>query len=316
MDSQALEDVLNDVERESSTAIETGVKRRNTPVRVGQRLHQPLPSGRWTEQTYYNEQNNLANETVFLPQTRNPDRLRDLSKRAKEHNKVARLLAKQLEKVREQAAVRLNRQTSGKLDRRQLVNAYKGLDDVRTRTRKQDKTSFAVSIGVDQSSSMQKQVREKKLYDATMTLAKTLDQLEMAYEVRGFGSTSAQYKAMDEAKFNPSRGAVLADSTFGGTMMGPTAGLATQSLLARDESNRLFVSMTDGALHDHAETVVKMKQARENGIVTYGIYLGSDPTVSKMDEIYGRGNWTTINQLSDMPKKVGQRIASIFKALR
>ena len=98
--------------------------------------------------------------------------------------------------------------------------------------------------------------------------------------------------------------------------MKDSAGLATQALLARQESNRLFVSMTDGALSDHQETVAVMEQARQQGVVTFGIFLGHNPDVGLMDEIYGRGNWTTIEDLSDMPKQVGQRVASIFKAIR
>ena len=225
-------------------------------------------------------------------------------------------MARQLKSIREQASKRMRRQTQGKLDRRQLVNAYKGLEDVRTQTKSEDRTSFAVSVAVDQSGSMEKQVKSKNLYDATMVLARTFEQMDMAYEVRGFGSVNAQYKAMDEKHFALDRAATLANLTLGGTELQYTTGLAAQSLLARDESNRLYVSLTDGALHDHNETVAEMEEARRQGVITYGIFLGSHANVPKMDEIYGRGNWTTINQLSDMPKKVGQRIASIFKALR
>lgn len=312
-----LEQVLDDVERESSKAIERGARRRLTPVRVGQQLHNPLPGDKpWAKQTYYNANNQLTSTEVDFPKSRNAKLVKELSRREEKHKKVARLLSRQLEKVREQAAVRLSRQTRGKLDRRQLVNAYKGLDDVRSQIKKKDKTSFAVSIAVDQSGSMNAEIRNLNLYDAAMTLSQTLEQLEMAYEVRGFGSSNVQYKAMDDPNFAPARSASLAEITLGGTNMEDTAGLAAQSLLAREESNRLFVSLTDGELGDHQETVAAMKKARQKGIITFGIYLGSSPTVSRMDEIYGRGNWTTISQLSDMPKKVGQRIASIFKSLR
>jgi hypothetical protein len=32
--------------------------------------------------------------------------------------------------------------------------------------------------------------------------------------------------------------------------------------------------------------------------------------------LYGRGNWTAIQSLGDMPKLVAQRLASIFKSMR
>jgi nitric oxide reductase activation protein len=197
-----------------------------------------------------------------------------------------------------------------------LVNAVKGLDDVRTRNKTQEQTSFAVSITVDQSGSMSRQVANKSLYDAAMVLSHTLEQLEMAYEVRGFGSSNAQYKAMNDPRFIPQRAAHLASDTLGTTYMADSAGLSTLSLLAREETNRLYVSLTDGDLDDHDETVSIMQDARRKGVVTFGIFLGHNPSVDKLDEIYGRGNWTTIQSLGDMPKTVGQRIASIFKAMR
>jgi hypothetical protein len=317
MDDGALENVLAHIEEETSRAIENGVKRRNTPIKVGQQLHRPLPQDRkGTRQAYYDGRGKLTRAPVTFLKEDDVQLQKELAARAKEHRKVATMMARQLKRIREQAAQRLRRQTQGRLDRHQLVNAYKGLDDVRTTRKRQDRTSFAVSIAVDQSGSMSGEVRNKNLYDATMTLAQTLEQLEMAYEVRGFGSTSAQYKAMDDSHFAPSRAAVLARSTLGGTQMKDTAGLSTQSLLAREESNRLFVSLTDGQLGDHQETVAVMAQARQQGVVTFGIYLGHGADVGRMDEIYGRGNWTTIRELSDLPKQVGQRIATIFKAIR
>jgi hypothetical protein len=317
MNDGALENVLAHIEEETSRAIENGVKRRNTPIKVGQQLHRPLPQDRkGARQAYYDGRGKLTRAPVAFLKEDDVQLQKELAARAKEHRKVATTMARQLKRIREQAAQRMRRQTQGRLDRHQLVNAYKGLDDVRTSRKRQDRTSFAVSIAVDQSGSMGGEVRNKNLYDATMTLAQTLEQLEMAYEVRGFGSTSAQYKAMDDSHFAPSRAAVLARSTLGGTQMKDTAGLSAQSLLAREESNRLFVSLTDGHLGDHQETVAVMAQARQQGVVTFGIYLGQGADVGRMDEIYGRGNWTTIKELSDLPKQVGQRIATIFKGLR
>jgi nitric oxide reductase activation protein len=82
------------------------------------------------------------------------------------------------------------------------------------------------------------------------------------------------------------------------------------------QHNRIFVSLTDGALNDHEQSRILLADARKNGIVTFGIFLGEGADTERMDQLYGRGNWTTINSLADMPKAVGQRLASIFKGLR
>ncbi len=314
MSDSDLENVFSNIEHESSAAIENGVKRRRTPNRMGQRLHQPLPTHQEkAQQYYYDYQGNLIRANVHYHKTH---KNLSLHEREEQHQEIASLMARQLERVREQASKRVRRQTQGKLDRRQLVNAYKGLDDVRLQTKNEDRTSFAVSVAVDQSGSMSNHIENKNLYDAAMVLARTFEQMDMAYEMRGFGSTNAQYKAMNDKHFDRHRAASLAHLTLGGTYLRDTTGLAAQSLLAREESNRLYVSLTDGDLYDHKDTVAEMANARKQGIITYGIYLGKDVNVSRMDEIYGRGNWTSIQELSDMPKKVGQRIASIFRAMR
>jgi len=317
MDDERLSDILADIEKETSQAIESGVRRRHTPNSVGRRLHQSLPAeDSFTKQQYYRPDGSLASAHVNFLKDKDAALLQSLALRDEEHRRVAGTMATQLKRIKEQAAVRLRRQTEGKLDRRQLANAIKGMDEVRTRLRDRDKTSFAVSIGLDQSGSMSHEIQSMRLYDATMTLARTFEMLDMPYEVRGFGTGNAQYKAMTSRHFEPERAAVLASQSLGGTRMRDTAGLASQSLIAREETNRLFISLTDGELGDYEDTVSIMGKARRQGVVTFGIYLGDDPKISDMDEIYGRGNWTTIRDLSDMPKMVGQRIATIFRSLR
>ena len=50
------------------------------------------------------------------------------------------------------------------------MNAYKGMDDIYTSTKERPQTSFAASIAVDMSGSMNPTIRKKELYDAVMTL--------------------------------------------------------------------------------------------------------------------------------------------------
>ncbi len=121
---------------------------------------------------------------------------------------------------------------------------------------------------------------------------------------------------MDDPFFDPARAAVMAETTMGLTYLAQPVALATLALLARPETNRLYVSLTDGDLNDHDSTIAVMQKARSQGIVTFGIFLGPKPDVAKMDEIYGRGSWAAIQSLDEMPRTVGQRIASIFKSLR
>jgi hypothetical protein len=206
-------------------------------------------------------------------------------------------------------------QSAGRLDRRQLVNAYKGMDDVYTTTKEQPRTSFAASVAVDMSGSMHHSIHAGELYDAVMTLGDCFEMLDMPHEVRAFGSGSAQVKAMRE-KFDPARASFLAQGDLGGTNLQETASLANSSLLACKEKNKLMVCMSDGELNDHQESMRTLNEARKNGIVTFGIFFGRGCNENKMNELYGRGSWTAVEQLSDMPKVVAQRLASIFKSIR
>jgi nitric oxide reductase activation protein len=99
-------------------------------------------------------------------------------------------------------------------------------------------------------------------------------------------------------------------------MFNDTAGLAHSSLLAREEKNRMMICLSDGELNDHEESARSLRQARVNGILTFGIYLGTVHDPEKMDQLYGKGNWTSIQNLGDMPKAVAQRMAAIFKSMR
>ncbi|MBN2148838.1 MAG: hypothetical protein JW726_15730 [Anaerolineales bacterium] len=149
-----------------------------------------------------------------------------------------------------------------------------------------------------------------------MTLGDTFDLLQMPYEVRGFGSQDAQLKAMGETRFDPERAACLTTLDLVGTVGQRTAALGASALLAREERNRLLVTLSDGEMGDHDETARVLQQARQDGIVTFGVFLGSGADERRMNELYGAGNWTAISTLADMPAKVGDRLVVLFKRLR
>jgi hypothetical protein len=162
------------------------------------------------------------------------------------------------------------------------------------------------------------------LYDAVGVLAATFENpaLGMPYEVRGFSNGSYASKAIDDPEFALERAAMLLRGESGGTQMYETAGLAATALRARPERNRLLIVLTDGDLGDHDRTAAILRDARdarESGIITFGIYLarGSDqPNTARLDDLYGgRGNWTTIHAIGEMPEQVGQRIADLMAAL-
>jgi nitric oxide reductase activation protein len=78
----------------------------------------------------------------------------------------------------------------------------------------------------------------------------------------------------------------------------------------------MMVCMSDGVINDHQESVRVLKEARKNGVVTFGIFFGNGCDENKLNELYGRGSWAAVEQLGDMPKVVAQRLASIFKSMK
>jgi nitric oxide reductase activation protein len=311
-----VDSAVRSVEREAATAIENGARARSKATTIGKPLHNALPVNDNSMSQRYRDTSSGMSVTVDVTLPKAPLYAQSgLQDRRGRHKEIAALMAKPLKAIREQAEQRLRRQSDGRLDRRQLVNAYKGMDDVYTSTKEMPKTSFAASISVDMSGSMKETVLKRELYDAVMTLGDCFEMLDMSHEVRAFGSHSAQVKSMRE-KFDPDRAAFLAVGDMGGTMLGDTVSLAHSSLLACEENNKIMVCMSDGLLNDHQESVRVLKEARKNGVVTFGIFFGKRPDANKMNELYGSGSWAAVEQLSDMPKVVAQRLANIFKSMK
>jgi len=312
---EEFEAALRQVESSAVNAIEREIKKRSKQDRLGPRLHQPLGKASFRKESFRDFSGDAHQTEVTMPRAYDGI-AQELEARRPVHRGIARALSRRLAAVKDNVERRDRLQDRGKLDRTRLANAMAGAKDVYTREREMPATSFAVSIAVDLSGSMNSQMRSGALYDATMVLGDTFDILDMPYEVRGFSNQSLQYKAMDDKRIDPSRAAMLTQGPGGGTNMFATAGLATTSLGGRSEKNRIFISLTDGDLGDHNHTVQQLAKAREQGIVTFGIFLGSDAHPIRMDELYGPGNWTTINDLKQMPIQVGSRIEKILKAIR
>jgi nitric oxide reductase activation protein len=283
---------------------------------MGRDLHRPLDDRPGTRQRYKTADGRIETVPVATPKSGNAPLKEKLEQRRPKHKQIARDLAKQLTAIREQTEQRIRFQKDGRIDRRRFVAAVKGAEDVKTKVTELPATSFAASVAVDLSGSMSTLIQNGSLFDATMILSDTFENLDIAHEIRGFGSDAAHFKSMGDPRFDPDRAAMLAAGDRGGTNMVGTAGLATHALRAREEGNKLFVSLSDGALGDHRESVAILKEARRNGVATFGIFLGAGAPQQQMDELYGPGNWVQINDLKEFPVTVGRRISQIFKQMR
>jgi hypothetical protein len=286
-------------------------------------LHKPLANARSVNQRF--RAGGKRHSVTVLAPTVDPiadqELLDDLAKREPQIKEVAKKLGKQLKSIRGDIEQRQSHLKEGQIDRRRFVAAVKGASDVYSNTQQSTETQFASSLVIDLSGSMYREVSSGSLYDATRILGETFDDLDMRYEVRGFGSSELVFKNIGDSTFAPERAAILAKSTFGGTLMADSAGLATNALRACDEKNRFMTILSDGDANDHELSVQRLKEARESGVLTFGIYLSSDPvgggTRDKLNELYGgEGNWTQIWSVRELPNTVGKRLATLFKRMK
>ncbi len=316
-DAGDLQAVLDALDGQAAAVLDGMVRANARPEVLGAALHQPLGNRRSSTQRYRTEKGGVANADVEFPKGY-PGRVGALVPRRSMHQAVAKQLATQLTAIRDETEQRLRRQPAGRLDRGRLVAAIKGQENVRTRLQKYPNTSFAASVTVDMSGSMQGRKESYALYDAVMVLGDTFDALDIPYEVRAFSTgSSAQMKAIDDPSFDPNRAAALTSWGGGGTKMHEVASLATTALGGCPEANKIAISLTDGDLQDHERTQTVLEEARRRGVVTFGVFVGSNGLKPQlMDELYGAGNWVAINDLKEMPQQVGKRLATIFKRLR
>lgn len=318
-----LDAALKAADREAAQVIATSVRRQANYDVLGKRLHRKLSNEPSAQQPIRTPDGRAEYIHVGQPRSENAAHMRTLEGQAPLHRQVSGQLARQLERIRAQADERLRFQTSGKLDQRRLVAAVRGVDEVRQQVRETPQTSMAVSVTMDFSGSMNRHISSGKVYNAANILGSTFEQLDMPYELRGHADASAIFKAMDDERREPARMAMMAVDGSGNGCGGgnsetaPTMALATTSLLARPEKNKLIVSLMDGDMYDHGETVQQLAEARKQGVVTFCVFLGQPNAgqQKKLSEMYGAGSWVQINDLSEMPQAVGRRLARAFEAM-
>ncbi len=284
---------------------------------LGRALHQPLTSTTEVRQRYRLPTGEVQGTQVVTGRGLSAATRQALLARRAQHQGIARDLALQLKAIREQVEKRFRFQPEGRLDRRRLVAADKGAGDVHTRLERHPKTSFVASIAVDLSGSMKKQKESGALFDATMVLGDTFDQLNVPHEIRAFSDGTYQYKSLGDKVVDLERAGRLTADGGGSTKMAATAALSTLALRARAEKNKLAIFLSDGDLDDHRDTVTILNEARQHGVLPYGIFLGNPSSVTKikLDQLYGTGNWRAIQSLKEMPRVVGQHLAMLYRAL-
>jgi hypothetical protein len=309
-----LADVLAAAEREAVSALDSGIRVESRVEVLGAALHQPLGNRSSAKQRYKTPDGRIEGVQVGMPRA-GVSTVNKWKGRRSDHKKVAGRMAAVLQAIRADVEKRLRNLPEGQLDRRRLVRAAAGQQNVRTQSKTLPQTSFRASVAVDLSGSMSHHIQSGALYDSMMVLGDTFELLDIPYESRGFGSTDAQFKAMDEPSFDPGRAAALTETNLGGTSLSRTAGLAVTALRGGEEANRLLVGLSDGQVDDQTQTAAVLKDARKRGVVTFGIFLGRGANKELMDELWGAGNWTQINSLDEMPKAVGQRLAALFNRL-
>ena len=316
-----LDAALKAADREAAQVIAAQVRRQANYSVLGKRLHRRLNADRTANQAYRTADGRASSVEVVQPRSTDAAHIRTLTEHDPLHREVSGKLARQLETIRAQADTRMRFQTSGKLDQRRIVAAVRGADEVRVTVQEQPATSMAVSLTLDFSGSMNQHVTAGKVYNAASILGATFEQLEMPYEIRGHADKAAIFKAMDDEKRDPARMAMTAvvgnGCGEGNSETASTMGLATSSLMARDEQNKLIVSLMDGEMYDHDATVAQLAESRKGGVVTFGVFLGrpNPSQQQKLTQMFGAGSWVPIDDLGAMPQAMGRRLARIFESI-
>jgi hypothetical protein len=316
-----LDAALKAADREAAQVIVAQVRRQANYSVLGAKLHRPVSDEPHTTQSYRTSDGRVEHTQVVQPRSANAAHIRSLEGQAPLHREVSGRLARQLQTIRAQADQRVRLQTSGKLDQRRIVAAMRGSDEVRVQVREMPATSMAVSLTLDFSGSMHHHIQAGKVYNAASILGATFEQLDMPYEIRGHADASGLFKSMGDERRDPSRMAMTAVQNNGcgggNAETAPTMGLSTSSLMAREEKNKLIVSLMDGDMYDHEATVAQLSETRKQGVVTFGVFLGrpSASQQTKLSEMFGAGSWVQINDLSEMPQAIGRRLARTFEAI-
>lgn len=224
-------------------------------------------------------------------------------------------LSRRLSALRQEVRQKVRYQMEGIPDRRRYKRAVTGSETVYRRERLVDMTSLAVGIQVDMSGSMTDEIQSGRLAGVTAVIEEALQHLEAEYFVTAFGTTTTVVKTLGDEKISDESLYALAHTDLGGTEPETAMKLSLHTFRETKSTNKLHFLLTDGEFF-YRDTAQIAKQMRQNGIMPFGLYLGSSlsPNIKMaFDNIFGEGNWTHIRQLSDMADVVGKRIEQIYR---
>ncbi|MCX7756123.1 MAG: hypothetical protein N2117_12910 [Anaerolineales bacterium] len=286
-----------------------------TRTPVGRALQRPInaTSGLFLE----DPGNPEITHTIRTPIDDSPAAIDEIEALRNAGRDKGRQVARKLEVLKEEIHRRARLKTSGTPDRKRFKRAITGAETVYKQQEAFDITSLAVSLQLDMSGSMQKEIWSGRLAATTLALEEALKHLDAEYMVTGFGSEYAVFKTFGDPVFAPERAAAMLTTELGGTTAAPAMRLGALGLRETKSANKLHVVMTDGEFADTERAAAQAQEMRQNGIVPFGIFFGSEDRApgDSLNQVFGEGNWVTIRSLADLPDQVGRRIEQIYRKI-
>ncbi len=232
---------------------------------------------------------------------------------------VGKRLGQRLERLKASIRQKARYQTSGRMDRRRFKRAIAGSRTAYQQSKLVDVTSLAVSLSVDMSGSMMGSIVSGELFGAVSAISTAMEHLDAEYSVNAFGSTTHLLKSPAEKSFSLDDRKFLASQSLGSTEGRASVASASLSLGASSAANKIAFVMTDGGFDNHRDVCDELEKARSKGILPFGLFFGREEEATQMtdrlNELYGKGNWVSIQSLDDLPKKAAGRIERIYRRL-
>jgi hypothetical protein len=260
--------------------------------------------------------------TIYTPNNRSRIHIgrADLSKLTaldEQSQETGKRFAQRLERLRASIRQRSRHKTHGKIDRRRFKRAVAGSRSVYQQTQDKDITSLAVGISVDMSGSMNNEIESGKLFGSVSTISAAMDKMGADYMVSAFGSSTVLLKTIGDQEYPLKERGKLSTISLGGTTGAPSMAVNTIGLSQSQAANKLQFVLSDGQFNDTEDMQAEVANAQKQGILPFGVYLGNpNPrTSSSFDNVYGQGNWVSIEHLDDLPKVAAGRIERIYRRL-
>ena len=232
---------------------------------------------------------------------------------------VGKRLGQRLERLKASIRQKQRYQTSGKMDRRRFKRAIAGSRTAYQQSKMVDVTSLAVSLSVDMSGSMSSSIISGELFGAVSAISTAMEHLDAEYSVNAFGTTTHLLKSPADKSFSLEDRKFFASQSLGSTEGRASVASASLSLGASPAANKIAFILTDGGFDRHQAVCDELEKARQKGILPFGLFFGKEEEAKQMteplDELYGKGNWVSIQNLDDLPKKAAGRIERIYRRL-